>query len=370
MRLEMVEVSILLPVYNRSQYIEKTLDSIINQTFRDFEIIVIDDGSKDDCPSIIKRYAQKEKRIHDYYHSENKGIALTRNELIQKANGRYIAFIDSDDLWEPVKLERQISVLKEKENLVVWSEGLLIDEFDKDLDETFTRSLKATNKKKSGDLFNVLLKGNYILFSSILFKAKLIENFEFDHRYRLIDDYQLIIYLASRCNFYFIDDPLVKYRTHGKNIIKSNFKILIHDVFRIYVNFYYKYNNSINQNMKWVINLIIIEISAFFKQYRISWMYIPKFFTARLFNPLNFKVLILIYLKSNSLVNKVISNLKNNDKYFSKIIIYYYNLFLYHLSLSKKLHINQIKNQFDSKNLALLLGLYNIKINKKSLRSH
>lgn len=99
-------VSVLIPCYNAGRYLAAALDSVLAQTYRDFEIIVVDDGSADNCAAIVAQYPQ----VRYYYHPHS-GISVTRNIAVSKATGEMIAFLDADDLWAPDKLEKQIAYL-------------------------------------------------------------------------------------------------------------------------------------------------------------------------------------------------------------------------------------------------------------------
>jgi teichuronic acid biosynthesis glycosyltransferase TuaG len=107
-------VSIITPAYNSSNFIEETIQSVFDQTFEEWEMIIVDDNSSDDTVSIAKRFAKEDSRIKIIELSENSGPATARNVAIELSRGRYIAFLDSDDLWDPVKLERQIGFMKRK----------------------------------------------------------------------------------------------------------------------------------------------------------------------------------------------------------------------------------------------------------------
>lgn len=99
--------TIIMPAYNTRNSIGMSLQSILNQSFYDFEVIVVDDNSQDDTWSIINLYANKDSRIRGIQHTENKGVAAARNTALAESKGRYIAFLDSDDLWLPEKLSEQ-----------------------------------------------------------------------------------------------------------------------------------------------------------------------------------------------------------------------------------------------------------------------
>lgn len=108
-------VSIIVPVYNAEKYIEQTIKSIQNQTYNNWELILIDDCSNDSSLKIIKKIIEKDKRIKYYVQENNGGPALARNRGIDLSKGRYICFIDADDMWDNDKLRIQVDFMKEKE---------------------------------------------------------------------------------------------------------------------------------------------------------------------------------------------------------------------------------------------------------------
>ena len=107
-------VSVITPMYNSSKYIEETLQSVISQTHENWEIFIIDDCSSDNCVELVSRFKKLDDRIKLIINEENQGAAIARNIGIRKANGRYIAFLDSDDIWVPTKLEEQITFYVKK----------------------------------------------------------------------------------------------------------------------------------------------------------------------------------------------------------------------------------------------------------------
>ena len=104
----MPQVSVIVPVYNVEKYIRRCVDSILAQTFEDFELILVDDGSPDNCPAICDEYAAKDNRVR-VIHQENGGVSGARNAALNVATGEYIAFCDSDDWWETGFLESMVS---------------------------------------------------------------------------------------------------------------------------------------------------------------------------------------------------------------------------------------------------------------------
>lgn len=106
-------ISIIIPVYNAEKFLDETINTVLNQTYKNFELILVNDGSKDKSVDVIKKHNDKRIKLID--NKNNKGAALSRNDGIRKAKGRYICFLDADDLWNKEKLEKQINFMKEKE---------------------------------------------------------------------------------------------------------------------------------------------------------------------------------------------------------------------------------------------------------------
>ena len=125
-------VSIITPVYNGEKYVGETIRSVLNQTYRNWEMIVVDDGSKDHSASIVREFAGQDNRIQ-LVQQPNGGSASARNNGIRRANGQYIALLDADDLWEPNFLESQLALMKEKGAVVVHASYKRINEQSKEI---------------------------------------------------------------------------------------------------------------------------------------------------------------------------------------------------------------------------------------------
>jgi glycosyltransferase involved in cell wall biosynthesis len=147
-------VSIIAPMYNSEDYISETIKSVINQTHKNWELILIDDKSKDNTLKIINPFLKKNSNIILFKNRVNLGAALTRNKGIIEANGQYITFLDADDLWKPHKLETQIAFMKKTKCDVCFSSYDLINEKGKPLNKRI-EALQTLS-------YNKLLKSNYI----------------------------------------------------------------------------------------------------------------------------------------------------------------------------------------------------------------
>jgi teichuronic acid biosynthesis glycosyltransferase TuaG len=246
----LVLVSVLLASYNHEHYIAETIESVLNQSFTDFELIILDDFSKDHSRAIIDNYQRKDKRIRAFFHDENRGLASTWNELLSKASGKYIAYIDSDDVWHKFKLERQLAILEKNDSLVVWSEGEVIDKNGVPTGKTFTQINLASNKKKSGTLFEELLYSNFIFDSSLIYKRDLTKGIQFDEQLKYLNAYKFLVHLATKHQFLFIEEPLAQYRIHGKNTLLTDKEGYDQDRVILYEYFLRAYSEEISKATK------------------------------------------------------------------------------------------------------------------------
>jgi glycosyltransferase involved in cell wall biosynthesis len=205
-----MKVSVIVPTYNRAHMLTETIDSILAQTFQDFEIIVVDNESADDTEAVIKAY--NDKRIR-YFKNQNNGVvAVNRNYGITKAQGHYIAFCDDDDLWLPEKLEQQMREF-EKDNQI----GLVCTDVIVFGDDGEQRPKIKVRLKDSHFTFESLLRGNAIINSSVLVKKQVIDDIgmmDTSPEIFTAEDYELWLRIARKYRIQYIDLPLVKYRIH------------------------------------------------------------------------------------------------------------------------------------------------------------
>lgn len=141
-------VSIITPTYNAENYIGETIESVRNQTYQDWEMIIIDDCSTDNTSVIIKGYADNDSRIKLIKAPQNGGVAKARNLGLEQAQGDYIAFVDSDDLWKPDKLEKQVAFMKEKGGVLSYTD---FQKFNTE-DGSLGKVMKCPAKMKANDI--------------------------------------------------------------------------------------------------------------------------------------------------------------------------------------------------------------------------
>ena len=135
-------VSVIMPTYNCSRHLAESIDSILNQTYKNLELLITDDHSTDELTlSILRQYAEKDKRVDVLFLDSNKGPGYARDQSIERARGRYIAFCDSDDRWFPDKLERQIAFMSEKNCALSYTSYIMVDDENNE-DIGFTKAPK------------------------------------------------------------------------------------------------------------------------------------------------------------------------------------------------------------------------------------
>ena len=217
----MPEVSIIIPTYNRANFLIQSIQSVLNQTFTDFELIVVDDGSIDDTKKIVWKFVKKDKRIKYIYQENSGGTAGPRNTGIKYSAGNYLAFLDSDDQWLPEKLEEQVSFLKKSKDEKLGFIGCGALAIKKENEEIIAKYELPLSYR--GNIFNKILKKNFILTpSGIILKKEILKTIgNFDENFKMITDWDLWIRISKNYNFDFINKPLFKYYVHNANITKT-----------------------------------------------------------------------------------------------------------------------------------------------------
>jgi glycosyltransferase involved in cell wall biosynthesis len=211
-------VSVGMASYNHEKFISEAIESVLGQDFDDLELIIVDDASTDSSRQIIQKYAAKDSRVSVILHEANCGIAKTANDCIAAAKGKFLASIASDDVWMKDKLSKQLAVLESNKDLVVWSEGEIIDEGGQPVGLSFSEGVKGVSREKSGDIFLELVRGGgHIFGSTLLLKRANLGGILFDERLVYANDWKFYLDLAAKYEFYYVQEPLAQYRIHANN---------------------------------------------------------------------------------------------------------------------------------------------------------
>lgn len=207
-------ITVILPVYNGKKYIAQAIDSVLKQSYSAFELIIVNDGSTDDTESEISKF--KDDRIK-YITQSNQGPSAARNKGMSIAKGKYFAFIDADDLYEPNKIEEQVEILNNhKEAYVVYNGYFEVDE-----NLTKIRDVKPeyVNECRSNLLAMMLFRPIISCPASIMIRRDCYDKgLKYNSIYKHGDDYDFLINLLKYYNFYYIDKPLYNYRKHKSNL--------------------------------------------------------------------------------------------------------------------------------------------------------
>ena len=189
-------ISVVIPVYNREDTVKASIQSVLNQTFSDIEVIVVDDASKDESIKIVKSI--KDNRIKIIELDENKGACIARNIGIKEARGEYIAFHDSDDLWVKNKLEICIAVLKEKQADMVFTA------FRREYIGGSTERLPKYNLNEYENKVRQIIWDNPISTPTLMGKTEILKELCFDEKMPRFQDWDLGIRVAEKYNIYYI----------------------------------------------------------------------------------------------------------------------------------------------------------------------
>ncbi|MBL4707510.1 MAG: glycosyltransferase [Flavobacteriales bacterium] len=205
-------VSVIMPAYNAEKYISESILSIINQTYRNWELIIINDGSTDQTSQIIKEFLKKDKRLRLSDNETNKGLVFTRNKGLECARGKYIANLDSDDIASSDRLEKQVTFLERNlEYVLLGSACIHINEKGKKI-ASVKRNIPNEHLKA------LLLFSNYFINSSVMMRADQAKTLRYMEGFAPAEDYQFFSQLCQLGHIGNLNDKLVEYRIHDQNI--------------------------------------------------------------------------------------------------------------------------------------------------------
>lgn len=240
-------VSIITPTYNCGRFIARTIDSVLAQTYQNWEMIIVDDCSGDDTRQIVEAYIKDDSRIQYYLLEENSGAAVARTTAMKLAKGSYMAFLDSDDIWTPDKLARQIQWMTEKGYAFSCTAYEQIDEED----HALNRVIKTVKKTD----YNRLLLDCPVGNSSVIYDVEQMGKFEVPDIRKRNDDALWLRMLKKEMYIWGMPDVLMKYRIR-QNSISSNKLAVI------------KYH--------WILYREIEHLSVFRSAFHICWWCVIK----------------------------------------------------------------------------------------------
>lgn len=208
------QVSVIIPTYKRAHLLPRAILSVLNQTFEDFELLVVDDGSVDDTRQVVARFQEQDLRVGYIWKESSGGAASPRNVGIRRARGEYIAFLDDDDEWMPEKIEKQVALFARstKENLACVGCSFLNINVN-------NGRVAAVHAPGRGNILRKLLEECFLLPSVALLKREVFNEVGlFDENTVPAEDQDMWIRLAQKYHFDFVNEPLCKRYIHGENI--------------------------------------------------------------------------------------------------------------------------------------------------------
>lgn len=259
----MPEITVFMAAYNAANFIEKSIESVLNQTFKDFELLIVNDGSTDNTVEIINHF--QDERIRLISNENNRGLTYTRNVALKEAKGKYIAVLDSDDIALPNRLEKQYKILQENPDLgLCGSSAAVMDKRGNLTGELLTVSTGRENIKTT------LLFKNTFVNSSVMFKANIFKEIGGYRDYAPAEDYDLFIRISYKCAVENLDEILVQYRIHDNNISKEKFETAKSQLKKIKENQLSKLQiNASNNNLaETLFSILMLDFHSYrFKDY-------------------------------------------------------------------------------------------------------
>jgi glycosyltransferase involved in cell wall biosynthesis len=215
----MPRIAVIIPTYNRAFLVKRAIDSVLAQTYTDYELVVVDDGSEDSTPQIVQQYTSCR-----YLRLEHSGLpAVARNAGVRSTDAPYVAFLDSDDEWQPQKLARQVNLISNGIAGLICSNASIAS----DCGTKPTLYLRA-NQGRTGKVLKDLIADNFVITSSVVLRRDLFDlagGFPEDRELRGIEDYDLWLRIATATEFCYIPEELVIYRTSGPRLSQERSSI-------------------------------------------------------------------------------------------------------------------------------------------------
>jgi len=212
-----VNISVIIPSFNRSERLEKAINSVLQQSHECMELIVVDDGSTDGTAQLVEQISNTDPRVR-YFYQDNQGVSAARNFGLSKVKGDWIAFLDSDDEWLPEKLSQQVQLLKQSDLLICHTEeiwmrnGVRVNQMKK-------------HQKQGGDVFEKSLAMCAMSPSSIMIHKSVFDDVGvFDESFIVCEDYDLWLRIAAKYEVAYVEEPMIiKYGGHEDQLSSRYF---------------------------------------------------------------------------------------------------------------------------------------------------
>lgn len=217
-------VSIIMPNYNGAEYVRETIESVLNQTYTNWELLFVDDCSTDDSLILVEKYG--DPRIRIFKNEKNSGAAASRNYALREAKGKWIALLDADDLWFPDKLEKQIKFMTDNGYHFSCTSYEHIDEKSQPL------GVRVVSPQKIGK--HKMYRYCYLGCLTVMYDAELVGLIQVDERLKSRNDYAMWLKVCKFCDCYYMDEVLSKYRIRNNSLSHSGLKTSIKNQYKLF----------------------------------------------------------------------------------------------------------------------------------------
>ena len=260
----MDKISVIIPVYKVEEYLDKCVESVVNQTYENLEIILVDDGSPDNCPKMCDEWAQKDKRIK-VIHKENGGVSSARNNALEKVTGDYICFVDSDDTIHPMYIEILLKNLKESKADISVCNWKKVYDINNPQNKEYKEKQKSLMTFEGNEVFDLLYNKKVPLIMALwtkLYKKEIFENIRFPEVVIAEDDAIIHLVLSNCKKLVYSNYTLYNNTQRGNSLTASSFskkKLHALKVFKSRIEFIEKNNSDfLNQSIHHYIRILIL----------------------------------------------------------------------------------------------------------------
>ena len=221
----MIKVSVVLSAYNSEKFLKQALESILNQSYKEYEFIILDDASTDSTKKIIQNLTNKDARIIAVYNDINKGLTTNLNKAISLAKGAYIARMDADDIAFPARIEKQVMFLDNNPEIDIVGTAAI------DIDENANEIQLRTSPQFHDDIIALLPKANPMIHSTVVFRKNSFASIGFyNEAYRTTQDYEMWFRAAGKgLRFHNLQETLLKYRMDNNYHKRKSLKYRLYD---------------------------------------------------------------------------------------------------------------------------------------------
>ena len=237
-------ISVLMNCYNSDKYLRESIESVLNQSYSNWELIFWDNCSTDESANIVKAYV--DKRIRYFRGREFVSLGEARNLAINKVAGEYLAILDCDDVWLPSKLEKQVAIfLREKDVAAVYSNYLKLDEKG-----GYEQNLLNNRLIRRGRTFeNIFLHKLTIPWPTVMFRTSVVIEVGMFSHYKQVEDFDILLKIAVKGLFFYIDENLAIYRIHT-NQLSVDYDLTLKEILVVYDYWYTRWTNNSKHKLK------------------------------------------------------------------------------------------------------------------------